>query len=74
MGLRLSGARLRVLRATSFRTGTSNIGAFISRIGSGVYFTIIKIRNPQNLILIIKAPTVKKELLLASGLDYGSAL
>ena len=28
------------------------------RIGFGVYYTIIVIRNPQNPILIIKAPTL----------------
>ena len=32
-----------------------NIGAFRIRIGFGVYYTIIIVRNPQNPILIIKA-------------------
>ena len=35
-----------------------NIGALIIRIGFGVYYTIILIRNPQNPVLIIKAPTL----------------
>ena len=35
-----------------------NIGALIIRIGLGVYYTIHIIRNPQNPILIIKAPTL----------------
>ena len=33
----------------------ANIGALIIRIGFGVCYTIIIIRNPQNPILIIKA-------------------
>ena len=37
-----------------------NIGALIIRIGFGVYYTIITIRNPQNPILIIKAPTLPR--------------
>ena len=32
------------------------IGAFIVRMGLGVYYTIIIRRNTQNPILIIKAP------------------
>ena len=34
-----------------------NIGAFIIRIGFGVYYSSMTIRNPQNPILIIKGPT-----------------
>ena len=37
-----------------------NIGALIIGIGFGVYYTIITIRNPQNPILIIKAPTLPR--------------
>ena len=35
-----------------------NTGALISRIGFGVYYTIIIIRNPQNPILIIVHYTI----------------
>ena len=42
--------------------GKTNIGALIVRIGFGVYPTIIIIRNPQNPILILKAPTLRNSL------------
>ena len=37
------------------------IGALIIRIGFGEYYTIIILRNPQNPILIIKAPTLLRD-------------
>ena len=40
--------------------GVGNIGAFIVRIGFGVYYAIIIIRKQnQNPILILKAPYIK---------------
>ena len=38
--------------------GRGNVGALIVRMGFGLYYTKIIIRNLQNPILIVKAPTL----------------
>ena len=47
-----------ILVATLGDADGTSVGALIIRIGfGGLYYTIIILRNPQNPILIIKAPT-----------------
>ena len=47
---------MRVVFVLCVLCGVPNIGALIIRIG--IYYTISIIRNPQNRILFIKAPTL----------------
>ena len=59
-GVPKHGARKAHSKPIGSRCSNANIGALVIRTGFGAYYTIIIIRNPQNPILIIKAPTLRQ--------------